>query len=95
MVRFDAILLEAKGRPQLVRLLAAARRGGHIGRPGVRRILARRAELLEPLPLVADSAALGTTTATVTVVRGRLRVTVPRRLESRSTGTNSVPVARA
>ncbi len=35
--RFDAILLEARGRTRLLRLLAAARRGRHIGRRGVMR----------------------------------------------------------
>jgi diacylglycerol kinase (ATP) len=75
--RLEAILIEAGGRAALLRLLAAAYRGRHIGRPGVRRVSVRRAELTEPLPLVADAMPLGTTTATVTVERDRLRVATP------------------
>jgi diacylglycerol kinase family enzyme len=75
--RLDAILIEAHGRPALLRELAASYRGRHIGHRGVRRIPARRAELIEPLPLVADAVPLGTTTATVTVEPGRLRVAAP------------------
>jgi diacylglycerol kinase (ATP) len=72
--RFEAILLEARGRGRLVRLLAAARRGRHIGRRGVSRVSATRARLTEPLPLVADAVPLGVTTATVSVEHARLRV---------------------
>ena len=72
--RLDAILLEARSRRRLVRLLAAARRGRHIGRRGVRRVPATRARLTEPLPLVADAIPLGNTTATVSVEPARLRV---------------------
>jgi diacylglycerol kinase (ATP) len=75
--RLEAILIEASGRTALLRSLAAAYRGRHIGRGGVRRISARRAELTEPLPLVADAVPLGTTTATVSVEPGRLRVAAP------------------
>jgi diacylglycerol kinase family enzyme len=75
--RLEAILIEATGRATLLRLLAAAYRGRHIARPGVRRISARRAELTEALPLVADAEPLGTTTATVTVEPARLRVASP------------------
>ena len=72
--RLQAILLEARGRTRLLRLLAAARRGRHIGRRGVTRIHAARVKLSEPLPLVADAVPLGRTTATVSVEPGRLRV---------------------
>jgi diacylglycerol kinase (ATP) len=72
--RFEAILLEARSRRRLVRLLAAARRGRHLGRRGVRRVPATRARLTEPLPLVADATPLGNTTATVSVEPARLRV---------------------
>jgi diacylglycerol kinase family enzyme len=58
-------------------LPAAAYRGHHLEHPGVRRISTTRAELTEPLPLVADAEPLGTTTATVSVVPGRLRVAAP------------------
>jgi diacylglycerol kinase (ATP) len=72
--RLEAILIEARGRGRLLRLLAAARRGRHIGRRGVRRISATRARLTEQLPLVADAVPLGVTTATVSVEPARLRV---------------------
>jgi membrane-associated protein len=75
--RFEAILIEAPRRLRLLRLLVAAYRGHHLGRPGVRRIPGRRAELTAPLPLVADAVPLGTTTARVSVERGRLRVAAP------------------
>jgi diacylglycerol kinase (ATP) len=75
--RLDAIVLEARGRARLLRLLAAARKGRHIGRRGVTRAAATRVELTEPLPVVADAVPLGTTTATVTVEPARLRVAAP------------------
>jgi diacylglycerol kinase family enzyme len=76
--RLEAILIEARGRGRLLRLLAAARRGRHIGRRGVSRKSATRARLTEPLPLVADAVPLGVTTATVSVEPARLRVASPR-----------------
>jgi membrane protein DedA with SNARE-associated domain/diacylglycerol kinase family enzyme len=76
--QLDAILIEARGRGRLLRLLAAARRGRHIGRRGVSRVSATRARLTEPLPLVADAVPLGVTTATVSVEPARLRVASPR-----------------
>jgi diacylglycerol kinase family enzyme len=75
--RLEAILIEARGRSRLLRLLAAARRGRHIGRRGVSRVSATRARLTEPLPLVADAVPLGVTTATVSVEPARLRVASP------------------
>ncbi|HLM09682.1 MAG TPA: diacylglycerol kinase family protein [Thermoleophilaceae bacterium] len=72
--RLEAIVLEARGRTRLLRLLAAARRGRHIGRRGVMRMPATRVKLSEPLPLVADAVPLGNTTATVSVESSRLRV---------------------
>ncbi len=75
--RFEAILLEARSRRRLLRLLAAARGGRHLGRPGVVRVPARRARITEALPLVADAIQLGTTTATVSVEPARLRVAMP------------------
>jgi len=76
--RFEAIVIEARGRRRLLRLLAAARRGRHLGKHGVLRLPAIRARLTEPMPLVADAVPLGTTTATVSVERARLRVAAPR-----------------
>jgi membrane protein DedA with SNARE-associated domain/diacylglycerol kinase family enzyme len=75
--RFETIVLEARGRGRLLWLLGAARRGRHIGKPGVLRFAATRAQLTEPLPLVADAVPLGNTTATVTVEPARLRVASP------------------
>jgi diacylglycerol kinase (ATP) len=75
--RFEAILIEARRRSRLVRLLAAARSGRHLAKRGVRRLSVTRARLTEPLPLVADAVPLGNTTATVTVEPARLRVASP------------------
>jgi membrane-associated protein len=75
--RFEALLLEADHRLALLGQLAAAYRGRHIGRRDVRRLTAERAELTVALPLVADSTPLGTSTASVTVERGRLHVATP------------------
>jgi membrane-associated protein len=75
--RLETILLEARGRTDLVRLLGSAYRGRHLERPGVVRLAAAEAELTEALPLVADALPLGTTTATVSVEPARLRVASP------------------
>jgi len=75
--RLEAIVLEAATRREVVRLLAAARRGDHIGRQGTTWRRAVRAHLDAPVPLVADAQPLGVTTATVTVVPGRLRLIAP------------------
>jgi diacylglycerol kinase (ATP) len=75
--RLDAILIEARGRSALLRRLVAAYRGRHVALPGVRRRSGRRAEVTEPLPVVADATPLGTTTATVSVAGARLRVAAP------------------
>jgi membrane protein DedA with SNARE-associated domain/diacylglycerol kinase family enzyme len=77
--RLDAVMLDARGRLSLLRLLGAVYRGRHLGRPGVARVSGRRAELTHPLPLVADTVPLGTTTATVSVDPARLRVVAPER----------------
>jgi diacylglycerol kinase (ATP) len=82
--RFEAILVEASRRRELMRLLAASYRGHHLDHPGVHRITTRHAELNEPLPLVADAVPLGTTTATVSVEPGRLRVAAPDRPGART-----------
>ena len=75
--RLEAIVLEAGTRREVVRLLAAAREGKHLGRPDVTWTRAARVELERPVPLVADAQPLGVTTATVTVAPGRLRMIVP------------------
>jgi diacylglycerol kinase (ATP) len=76
--RFEVITMQARGRARLLTILATAWRGRHLGRRGVARLSASRARLSEPLPLVADALPLGTTTATVTVEPGRLRIASPR-----------------
>lgn len=75
--RLEAIVLDARTRRDVVRALAAARTGRHLRRPGTRWQRAGRADLVEPLPLVADAQPLGVTTATVTVAAGRLRLVAP------------------
>jgi diacylglycerol kinase (ATP) len=75
--RLEAIMLEAGGRSALLRLLAATYRGRHLDRPGTHWVSTRAVELIEALPLVADTVPLGTTTATVTVEPARLRVVAP------------------
>jgi membrane protein DedA with SNARE-associated domain/diacylglycerol kinase family enzyme len=94
--RLEAILIEARGRSRLVRMLAAARRGRHIGRRGVRRVSATRARLTEALPLVADAVPLGVTTATVSVEPARLRVaSLSRKHPARPGARGSRPGATA
>jgi diacylglycerol kinase (ATP) len=94
--RLEAILIEARGRGRLVRMLAAARRGRHIGRRGVARVSARSARLTEALPLVADAVPLGVTTATVSVEPARMRVASPSRERSARPGARGfVPGATA
>jgi diacylglycerol kinase family enzyme len=89
--RFEAIVLEARSRRRLLRLLLAARRGRHLGKRGVRRLPATRARLMEPLPLVADALPLGTTTATVTVEPARLRVASGRKHSARPSARGFSP----
>jgi diacylglycerol kinase (ATP) len=94
--RLEAILIEARSRGRLVRMLAAARRGKHIGRRGVRRVPATRARLTEALPLVADAVPLGVTTATVSVEPARLRVASPtRERPARPVARDPIPGATA
>ena len=75
--RLEAIVLDARTRRDVVRLLAAAREGTHLERDGVRWSRATRVQVESPLPLVADAQPLGVTTATVTVAAGRLRLIAP------------------
>jgi diacylglycerol kinase (ATP) len=75
--RLEAIVLEAGTRRDVIRMLAAARDGRHLERPGVTWSRATRAHVEQPLPLVADAQPLGVTTATVTVAAGRLRLVAP------------------
>jgi diacylglycerol kinase (ATP) len=75
--QLEAIVLDAVTRRDVVRLLAATRRGRHLGSAGVTWARARRVELEEPVPLVADAKPLGVGTASVTVAPGRLRLIAP------------------
>jgi diacylglycerol kinase (ATP) len=75
--RLEAIVLDASTRRDVVRLLAAARDGRHLGRAGVTWARAARVELERPVPLVADAQPLGITTASVTIAAGRLRMITP------------------
>jgi diacylglycerol kinase (ATP) len=73
----EAIVLDARTRRDVIRVLRAARSGRHLGRAGTTWRRAAHADLEEPLPLVADAQPLGVTTATVTVVADRLRIVAP------------------
>jgi diacylglycerol kinase family enzyme len=75
--RFEITVMQAMGRRRLVLLLAAAYRGWHVRLRGVSRASSKRAGVLVPIPLVADSVALGTTAATVTVASARLWIAAP------------------
>ena len=72
--RLEAIVLDARTRRDVVRLLAAARHGTHLDRESVSWSRARRVQVESPLPLVADAQPLGVTTATVTVTSARCAV---------------------
>jgi diacylglycerol kinase (ATP) len=75
--RLEAIVLEAATRRDVVRMLAAARGGRHLDRPGATWSAGVGAHLERPLPVVADAQPLGVTTAAVTVAAGRLRLVAP------------------
>jgi diacylglycerol kinase (ATP) len=75
--RLEAIVLEGTTRRDVVRLLAAARDGRHLGRPGVTLTRATEARTRRPLPLVADAVPLGVTTAVITVAPARLTLVTP------------------
>ena len=81
--------IEATSRRRVLCQLAAAYRGRHLGRRGVRAAeRGLRAKLIEPLPLVADSVPLGITTATVTVEPAH-------RLDARASSAGHEPRAPA
>jgi diacylglycerol kinase (ATP) len=75
--RLEAIVLEAATRADVVRMLAAARGGRHLDRPGATWSSGMSAQLERPLPVVADAQPLGVTTVTVTVAAARLRLVAP------------------
>ena len=73
----EAIVLRARTRTGVTRLLADARRGTHVQRRAVSWSHAREARIATPLPLVADAEPLGLTTGDVRVLPGLLRIAVP------------------
>jgi diacylglycerol kinase (ATP) len=75
--RAEAIVLDARSRRDVVRLLGAARNGHHLLHSATTWRRGRQARFDTALPLVADAQPLGVTTATVTVVAGRLHLVVP------------------
>jgi diacylglycerol kinase (ATP) len=75
--RAEVIVLDARSRRDVVRVLRAARAGRHLDRAGT---LWRRSEVATfaaPVPLVADAEPLGVTTAAVSVAESRLRLVAP------------------
>ena len=72
----EAVLLRARTRTGVTRLIADARRGAHVQRRAVTWASAAEARIATPLPLVADAEPLGVTTADVRVLAGLLRIAV-------------------
>ena len=75
--RLEAVVLRARTRTGVARLIADARRGSHLQRRAVRWARAREALIATPLPLVADAVPLGLTTARVRTLPSLLRIAVP------------------
>lgn len=76
--RLEAVVMQAPTRRAALLMLARAYRGRHLASPGADWRRARRAVLSRPLPLACDGVPIGTSTATVTVETGRLRLAAPR-----------------
>jgi diacylglycerol kinase family enzyme len=72
--RLAAVVLEAQTRHRVARLVLSAYRGTLSGRSNVMIAPAREAVLTTPVPMVCDSEVLGTTTASVRVEQGLLRM---------------------
>jgi diacylglycerol kinase (ATP) len=70
----EAIVIEARTRTRVARLLASAYRGTHLKREGVTLRRAREVLIRSSLPIVGDARPLGTGPASVTVEQGRLRI---------------------
>ena len=73
----EAIVLRASSRTAVVRMMAAAKRGTHLGRRGVTWSHGESVTLRKPLPLVADAEPLGVTTARVGMLAAWLQVVRP------------------
>jgi diacylglycerol kinase (ATP) len=91
--RLEAMVLDAATRRDVVRLLAAARDGKHLGRDGVTWARAARVDIERPVPLVADAQPLGVTTASVTIAAGRLRMVAANDGSIRAPERRIAPVA--
>jgi diacylglycerol kinase (ATP) len=72
--RLAAVVLEADSRHRVARLVLSAYRGTLRGRRNVTIAPAREAVLTTPVPMVCDSEVLGTTTASVRVEQGLLKI---------------------
>ena len=72
----EAIVLRSRSRLGIVRLVAAAKRGRHLGRKGVTWSHGQSVRLTA-LPLVADAEPLGVTSARISVLPGWLRMVTP------------------
>jgi diacylglycerol kinase family enzyme len=72
--RLAAVILEAENRHRVARLVLSAFRGTLRGRPNVTVAPAHEAILTTPVPMVCDSEVLGTTTASVRVEQGLLKI---------------------
>ena len=72
--RLAAVILEADSRHRVARLVLSAFRGTLRGRPNVTVAPAHEAILTTPVPMVCDSEVLGTTTASVRVEQGLLKI---------------------
>jgi diacylglycerol kinase (ATP) len=73
----EAIVLRARSRAGVVRLVSAAKGGGHLGRRGVSWSHGSTVALPDPLPVVADAEPLGVTSARVSVLPSWMRVVAP------------------
>jgi diacylglycerol kinase family enzyme len=72
----EAVILRARTRTGVTRLLADARRGTHVQRRSVSWARAQEARIATRLPIVADAEPLGVTTARVRSLPGLLRIAV-------------------
>lgn len=94
----EAIVLRARTRSGAMRLVAAAKRGAHLGRRGVTWSHGESVRLPVPVPLVADAEPLGVTTARISVLPGHLRMVAPPTPTSPAAGASTAagpPAAEA
>jgi diacylglycerol kinase (ATP) len=72
----DLVTLDVAGRRSLLPLASRLRRGDHVGRPGVRRVSARRIRIATGgrSPIIADTTNLGSGTVELTVVPRALEI---------------------